>query len=51
MTTRNAVRVVEDPSQPGLATVTGSTIKLHRHAGPKAARAVEQRLGKRGEAP
>jgi glycerol-3-phosphate dehydrogenase len=50
-TTRNAVRVVEDPSQPGLATVTGSTIMLHRHAGRKAARAVERRLGRRGEAP
>lgn len=50
-TTRNAVRIVEDPTQPGLATVTGSTIMLHRHAGRKAARAVERRLGKRGEAP
>ncbi len=50
-TTRNAVRIVEDSSQPGLATVTGSTIMLHRHAGRNAARAVERRLGKRGAAP
>lgn len=49
--TQNAVRVIEAPDRPGIATVTGSTIMLHRDAGRKAARAVERRLGKRGPAP
>lgn len=47
-TSKNAVRAIEDPAAPGLVTMTGSTIMLHRHAGRLAAKMVERRLGKRG---
>lgn len=42
------VRVIEQPGHPNLLAVTGSTIMLHRHAARMTARAVEQRLGRRG---
>jgi glycerol-3-phosphate dehydrogenase len=42
------VRAIEDPRRPGLVTVTGSYIMMHRHAGRLAARVVEERLGRRG---
>lgn len=42
------VRAIEDPAMPGLVTVTGSYIMMHRHAGRLAARAMEKHLGKRG---
>lgn len=42
------VRAIEDPQMPGLVTVTGSYIMMHRHAGRLAAQAVENHLGKRG---
>ena len=45
------VRAIEDPDMPGLVTVTGSYIMMHRHAGRLAAQAVEKHLGKRGVAP
>lgn len=45
------VRAIEDPGMPGLVTVTGSYIMMHRHAGRLAAQAVEKHLGKRGAAP
>ncbi|PWW01492.1 glycerol-3-phosphate dehydrogenase [Hoeflea marina] len=50
-TSRTVVRAIENPEAPGLVTMTGSTIMLHRHAGCMAARAVERRLGRRGPAP
>lgn len=46
-----AVRAIEEPDMPGLITVTGSYIMMHRHAGRLAAQAIEKRLGKRGPAP
>lgn len=45
------VRAIEEPEQPGLITVTGSYIMMHRHAGRLAAQAVERHLGKRGAPP
>lgn len=45
------VRAIEDPERPGLITVTGSYIMMHRHAGRLAAQCVEKTLGKRGEPP
>ena len=42
------VRAIVDPRSPGLVTVTGSYIMMHRHAGRLAAQAVEKHLGKRG---
>ncbi|MFT3691306.1 FAD-dependent oxidoreductase [Paenirhodobacter sp.] len=45
------VEVTEEAARPGLLAVTGSTIMLHRHAARKVARAVEDRLGKRGPEP
>ena len=45
------IEVAEDADRPGLLAVTGSTIMLHRHAARKVARAVENRLGRRGPAP
>lgn len=50
-TPQNVVRAIEHPQKPGLVTMTGSTIMLHRRAGRLAARAVEKRLGKRGMPP
>ncbi|MFV0301557.1 MAG: FAD-dependent oxidoreductase, partial [Paracoccus sp. (in: a-proteobacteria)] len=50
-TTSLPVEVAEDRDKPNLLAVTGSTIMLHRHAARQVARAVEQRLGKRGPAP
>ena len=50
-TPRNLVRAVQSPDAPGLVTMTGSTIMLHRHAGRLAARAVERHMGRRGPAP
>ncbi|NVO24769.1 FAD-dependent oxidoreductase [Donghicola mangrovi] len=48
---RNLVRAHQSQDAPGLVTMTGSTIMLHRHAGRLAAKTVEQRLGRRGPAP
>lgn len=45
------VRAIEDPQKPGLITVTGSYIMMHRHAGRLAAGLVEKRLGRRGAPP
>ncbi len=45
------VRAIENPDMPGLVTVTGSYIMMHRHAGRLAARAVEKHLGKRDAPP
>jgi glycerol-3-phosphate dehydrogenase len=45
------VRAVEDESMPGLVTMTGSYIMMHRHAGRLAAKSVEKILGARGAAP
>lgn len=45
------VRAIEDPRRPGMVTMTGSYIMMHRHAGRLAARSVEKWLGKRGAAP
>ncbi len=45
------VRAIEDANSPGLITMTGSYIMMHRHAGRLAAQAVEKHLGKRGTAP
>lgn len=45
------VRAIEDSETPGLVTMTGSYIMMHRHAGRLAAQAVEKHLGKRGAAP
>lgn len=45
------VRLSEDAAKPGLLTLTGSTIMLHRHASRIIAKAVESRLGKRGSPP
>jgi glycerol-3-phosphate dehydrogenase len=42
------VRAIEDSHRPGLVTVTGSYIMVHRHAGRLAARVVEKQLGRRG---
>lgn len=41
------VRAITDPDMPGLVTMTGSYIMMHRHAGRLAARSVEKYLGKR----
>ncbi|MGY5780761.1 FAD-dependent oxidoreductase [Rhizobium sp. LEGMi135b] len=45
------VRAIEDPGKPGLITVTGSYIMMHRHAGRLAAKLVEKRLGRRKAPP
>lgn len=45
------VRAIEDPRMPGMVTVTGSYIMMHRHAGRLAARSVERFLGRRGAPP
>ncbi|MBN5495475.1 FAD-dependent oxidoreductase [Pseudomonas aeruginosa] len=45
------IRAIEDPDMPGLVTMTGSYIMMHRHAGRLAARAVENYLGKRQAPP
>lgn len=45
------VRAIEDPDKPGLVTITGSYIMMHRHAGRLAATSVEKVLGKRGAPP
>ncbi|MBO9112698.1 MULTISPECIES: FAD-dependent oxidoreductase [Rhizobium/Agrobacterium group] len=45
------VRAFEDAELPGLITVTGSYIMMHRHAGRLAAQCVENKLGRRGEPP
>lgn len=45
------VRAIEDPSMPGVVTMTGSYIMMHRHAGRLAAQSIEKHLGKRGAAP
>lgn len=45
------VRAIEEADMPGLVTMTGSYIMMHRHAGRLAAKAVEKYLGKRGTAP
>lgn len=45
------VRLSENPEKPGILTLTGSTIMLHRHASRLVAKAVESKLGLRGEAP
>lgn len=50
-TTSLPVRLSEEPQRPGILTLTGSTIMLHRHAARLVAKAVEARLGKRGRAP
>lgn len=42
------VRAVENPAMPGLITMTGSYIMMHRHAGRLAAQSVERHLGRRG---
>ncbi|MFU8926287.1 FAD-dependent oxidoreductase [Acinetobacter puyangensis] len=41
------VRAIHDPDMPGLVTMTGSYIMMHRHAGRLAAQSVEKWLGKR----
>lgn len=41
------VRAIEDAEMPGLVTMTGSYIMMHRHAGRLAARSIEKYLGKR----
>ncbi|QFY63066.1 FAD-dependent oxidoreductase (plasmid) [Rhizobium grahamii] len=45
------VRAIQDPRKPGLITITGSYIMMHRHAGRLAARLVEKRLGRRKAPP
>lgn len=45
------VRAIEDPKMPGMVTVTGSYIMMHRHAARLAARSIERFLGKRGAPP
>ncbi|NMG46142.1 FAD-dependent oxidoreductase [Aromatoleum toluvorans] len=45
------VRAIEDPQMPGMVTVTGSYIMMHRHAGRLAAKSIERFLGKRGAPP
>lgn len=45
------VRAIEDPQMPGMVTMTGSYIMMHRHAGRLAARSIEKWLGKRGTSP
>lgn len=45
------VRAIEDARMPGLVTVTGSYIMMHRHAARLAAAAVERHLGSRNPAP
>ncbi|HCL3680303.1 TPA: FAD-dependent oxidoreductase [Pseudomonas aeruginosa] len=50
-TTSLPVRLSEEAQRPGILTLTGSTIMLHRHAARLVAKAVEARLGKRGRAP
>lgn len=42
------VRAITDDSNPGIITMTGSYIMMHRHAGRLAAQSIEQFLGKRG---
>lgn len=39
------VRAIEDPDMPGLVTVTGSYIMMHRHAARLATQAIEKWLG------
>ena len=41
------VRAIPDPDMPGLVTMTGSYIMIHRHAGRLAAQSIEKWLGKR----
>lgn len=41
------VRAIEDVEMPGLVTMTGSYIMMHRHAGRLAAQSIEKYLGKR----
>lgn len=41
------VRAITDPDMPGLITMTGSYIMMHRHAGRLAAQSIEKCLGKR----
>src|SRR5690606_17661889 len=41
------VRAIQDQEMPGLVTMTGSYIMMHRHAGRLAAQSVEKYLGKR----
>ncbi|MDH5818687.1 FAD-dependent oxidoreductase [Acinetobacter pseudolwoffii] len=43
------VRSITDEDMPGLVTMTGSYIMMHRHAGRLAAKSVEKYLGKRGQ--
>ena len=45
------VRAIENAEMPGLVTMTGSYIMMHRHAGRLAARSVERFLGKKGKPP
>jgi len=45
------VRAIQDREMPGLITVTGSYIMMHRHAGRLAAKCVEKTLGKRKAPP
>ena len=45
------VRAIHHPDMPGLITVTGSYIMMHRHAGRLAAKLVERHLGKRRAPP
>lgn len=45
------VRAIEDASTPGLITVTGSYIMMHRHAARLAAEAVQRHLGPRDAPP
>lgn len=45
------VRAIHDPGKPGLVTVTGSYIMMHRHAARLAANVVEEQLGKRNPSP
>ncbi|MNN08486.1 Aerobic glycerol-3-phosphate dehydrogenase [compost metagenome] len=45
------VRAIEEPDMPGVVTMTGSYIMMHRHAGRLAAKSVEKRLGKRNAPP
>ncbi len=44
------VRAITDPTAPGLVTMTGSYIMMHRHAGRMAAQAIENYLGQRDSA-
>lgn len=44
------VRSITDKNMPGVVTMTGSYIMMHRHAARLATKSVEKYLGKRGEA-